>query len=131
VIVGGLAEVMTASLGDVLDEQGNFSLEAARANGVDHLVKKLKTVVFDTKDKDGNVTSTRTTHEYEMYSRLDAMNQLRDTFGLKQEARRNTVVEIEQAIRDFQQKARALGHELSDEEARAYVEPRLVSRAIN
>jgi phage terminase small subunit len=93
VIIGSLAEISTASLGDVLDENGEFSITTARDNGVDHLLKKVKVTTFDTKDKDGNVTSTRTTHEYEMYSRLEALNQLRDTFGLKEEPRANTLNE--------------------------------------
>jgi phage terminase small subunit len=131
VIVGSLAEIATASLADVLDENGEFDLEAAREKGTDHLIKKLKTITFDTKDKDGNITSTRTTHEYEMYSRLDALGQLRDNFGMKQEARPNSHTEVEQAIQDFMRKAKERGYEVSFEEARTFIEPRMVSDAIN
>ncbi len=42
VIVGSLAEIATASLADVLDENGDFSIKKARENGVDHLIKRLE-----------------------------------------------------------------------------------------
>jgi phage terminase small subunit len=131
VIVGSLVEIAGASLGDVLDENGEFSIQAARENNVDHLLKKVKVVTFDTKDKDGNVTSTRTTYEYEMYSRLDALNQLRDTFGMKQEPRANSQAEMESAIQDFIRIARERGHSVTYEEARQFIEPRMASEAIH
>jgi hypothetical protein len=84
VIIGSLAEVSTASIGDVLDENGNFDMATCRARGTDHLLKKV--TVTERHSKDG---SKRVTYSYEMYSRLDALNQLRETFGMKQEARRN------------------------------------------
>lgn len=99
VIVGSLVEIATSSLGDVLDEIGDFSLEKARENGVDHLIKKLeKTVRYD---KEGERTEN---YKFEMYSRLDALSQLRDNFGMKQEARPNDFeetrrAEVERAIK--------------------------------
>jgi phage terminase small subunit len=130
VIVGSLVEIAGASLGDVLDENGEFNLQTARENNVDHLLKKVKVTTFDTKDKNGIVTSTRTTHEYEMYSRLDALNQLRDTFGMKQEPRANSQAELESAIQDFIRMARGKGYEVGYEEARSFVEPRLVTDTV-
>lgn len=88
VIIGSLAEIATASLGDVLDDEGNFDIQIARVNGVDHLLKKVVRTVRHSKDG-----SSRTTYEYEMYSRLDALHQLRDTFGMKEEQRSNTLEE--------------------------------------
>lgn len=122
VIVGSLAEIATASLGDVLDEGGDFSLEKARENGVDHLIKKLEKIVRH--DSEGGRTET---YKFEMYSRLDALGQLRDTFGMKQEARPNNIAEVESAIQDFMRKANERGYQLSYDEARKYIEPRMVS----
>lgn len=99
VIVGSLAEIATASLGDVLDENGDFSMAKARENGVDHLIKRLeKTVRFA---KNGEKIET---YKFEMYSRLEALNQLRDNYGMKQEPRANAyeetrIMEVEKSIR--------------------------------
>ncbi len=99
VIVGSLAEIATASLGDVLDEHGDFSMAKARKNGVDHLIKRLeKTVRFT---KSGEKIET---YKFEMYSRLEALNQLRDNYGMKQEPRANAyeetrIMEVEKSIR--------------------------------
>lgn len=122
VIVGGLAEITTASLGDVLDENGDFSLQKARENGVDHLIKKMEKIVRT--DKEGVTTVT---YKFEMYSRLEAMNQLRDTFGMKQEPRPNSHAEVESAIQDFIRRAGERGYQLSYEEARGFIEPRMAS----
>ena len=85
VLVGYLYEIAEASLGDVLDEGGEFSVGAARENGVDHLIKKMKVTVRHTKD--GARVETR---ECEMYSRLDAIGRLCDVFGMRGEPRPNT-----------------------------------------
>lgn len=126
VIVGSLAEISTASLGDVLDENGEFDLQKCRERGTDHLIKKVEKTVRTSKDG-----SSRTTYKYEMYSRLDALDQLRDNFGMKQEPRRNTFAEMEAAISEFKEKAKALGYEVTDEEAKSYITPRLESQMIN
>src|SRR5205085_11132702 len=84
IVIGSLVEITTSSIADVCDEEGNFSLPLAVARGTDHLIKKLTTT--ERHSKDG---SRRVTHAVEMYSRLDALNQLRETWGMKQEARRN------------------------------------------
>lgn len=52
-----LSEHASASLADVLTEDGVFNLATAKANGKDHLLKKLKVRY----DKEG------TTHEYEIH----------------------------------------------------------------
>jgi phage terminase small subunit len=131
VIIGSLAEIALASLGDVLDDSGKFSIERARANGVDHLLKKVKV----TERIGGEVV-----YEYEMYSRLEALNQLRDTFGMKQEARPNNFdetkrKEVEAAINRIMERdgvdrrtaAQALLAELGDHAELAQV----VSRYVN
>jgi len=87
IIVGSLAEIATASLADVVPDDP--FLRNAKKSGTDHLIKKVK-VNYDTK---GNIKS----REYEMYSRLEALNQLRDTFGMKQEPRANTFDETRRA----------------------------------
>lgn len=85
VIVGALAEIATASLADVLEPDGTFDLAKCCARGTDHLLKKL--IVTERHSKDG---SKRVTTTFEMYSRLDALDQLRATFGMTQEPRPNT-----------------------------------------
>lgn len=107
VIVGSLAEIATASLGDILDENGDFSMAKARENGVDHLIKRMeKTVRFA---KNGEKIET---YKFEMYSRLEALNQLRDNFGMKQEPRANAydetrTQEVEKSIRAIMQREQA------------------------
>ncbi len=94
IIVGSLAEIATASLADVLDDNGEFDLQAARDKGTDHLIKKLRVKTRYYSNGAGKNPDKEVTHEYEMYSRLDALNQLRDNFGMKQEPRQNNYEEI-------------------------------------
>jgi len=84
-LVGYLYQIADASVGDVLDGRGEFSVGAARRNGVDHLIKKVKKTIRHTKEG-----ARIETHEVEMYSRLEAIAQLRANFGMKQEPRPNT-----------------------------------------
>lgn len=60
-------------LTDFMDEDGGFDLKAARESKKTGLLKKVKRTIFDTKDKDGNVTSTRTTIEYEIHDAQAAL----------------------------------------------------------
>lgn len=99
VIVGNLVEIMEASPADVMPD--NAVLRKARENGVDHLIRKIvvtpiKCGVKKRTLKDGSVTETPVVQEkieLEMYSRLEAIGQLRDNFGMKQEPRSNTFEE--------------------------------------
>jgi phage terminase small subunit len=72
-VLARLSKHARGSLFDLLDEDGELNLKDARARGVDDLLKKVKRTTFDTKDKDGNVTSTRTTHEYEIHDAQAAL----------------------------------------------------------
>lgn len=99
VIVGHLVEIMEASIADIMPDHP--LMKKARANGVDHLIKKF--VVTPTKCgskkrtlKDGTVVETpliKEKVEIEMYPRDAAIAQLRDNFGMKQEPRANTFEE--------------------------------------
>lgn len=132
VIVGSLAEIATASLGDVLNDEGEFSINIARENGVDHLLKKVKVKVRSIPNGSDRPPDIETTYEYEMYDRLNALNQLRDNFGMKQEARPyNAQAEIDEAVRDFIEKAQQRGHVLTYDEARTFIEPRMANNFIN
>jgi hypothetical protein len=91
VIVGSLAEIATASLADVIPE--DEFMARARELGTDHLVKKLKVKTRYISNGPGKEPDREVTHEFEMYSRLDALNQLRDNFGMKEEPRTNTLNE--------------------------------------
>jgi hypothetical protein len=134
VIVGSLAEIATSSLADVIPEDEFMS--KARELGTDHLIKKLRVktryIPQQGRDEDGNrLPDVReTTHEFEMYSRLDALSQLRDTFGMKQEPRANDAARIESAIQDFIRAATEKGYALTYDEARAFIEPRMASELV-
>lgn len=99
VIVGNLVEIMEASIADIMPDHP--LMKKARANGVDHLIKKFVAtpIKCGTKKrtlKDGTVTETplvREKVEIEMYDRLASIGQLRDNFGMKQEPRANTFEE--------------------------------------
>lgn len=79
IIVGSLVDIAMASIDDVLDTKGRFDLKKARANGSIHAVRRI--------------TPTQHGVSVEMYSRLDAIAQARDNFGMKQEPRANTYEE--------------------------------------
>lgn len=106
-IVGSIAEIATASLADV-DSNDEF-LRKAKANGVDHLIKKVKVIY----DKQGNITS----REYEMYSRLEALDKLLDVRGAKKQAAANPRDVAKQALIDM----RARFPDLSEETARQII----------
>jgi hypothetical protein len=91
-LIGMLAEVSTSSLSDVLEPDGTFDPAKCIERGTDHLIKKVRKV--ERHSKDG---SKRVTYDYEMYSRMDAIDQLRDTFGMKQEPRPNNYDELKKA----------------------------------
>jgi phage terminase small subunit len=129
-IVGSLAEIATASMADVVPE--DEFLQRARELGTDHLIKKLKVKTRYIPNGPGKEPDKEVTHEFEMYSRLDALDQLRDTFGMKQEPRPNSQAEIEGAIADFIRAARESGlGEVGYDEARKFIEPRMASEAVN
>lgn len=88
-IIGSLAEIATSSLADVVPEDEFMS--RARELGTDHLIKKLRVKTRYISNGPGKDPDREVTHEFEMYSRLDALNQLRDTFGMKEEPRTNTL----------------------------------------
>lgn len=109
VIVGHLVEIMSASIADVMPDHP--ALQEAKTRGVDHLIKKMIFTPMQcgtkiVKKRDGSSSSTPVVKEkveLEMYSRLDAIAQLRDNFGMKQEPRANTFAatrqqEVEKSI---------------------------------
>lgn len=130
VIVGSLAEIATSSLCDVLDENGEFDINKARENNTDHLIKKLKITKRTILGGEEESGILETKYEFEMYDRLNALNQLRDNFGMKQEPRPNSQAELESAISDFIRLAEEKGYQVTPEEARKFVEPRLASELV-
>lgn len=111
-IVGSLVEIMQASPADILPDHP--VLQKAKENGVDHLIRELSITPIRVgertrKNKDGTVTTSPVIREkidLKMYSRLDAIAQLRDNFGMKQEPRANSFEEtkrqeVERGIRDI------------------------------
>lgn len=101
-IIGALVEIIEVSPADILPEHP--ILKRARKNGVDHLIKKISftPIKCGTKEvtKEGVTTKSPVIREkidLEMYSRLDAISQARDNFGMKQEPRANTYEATRQA----------------------------------
>jgi hypothetical protein len=82
VVIGSLAEIATSSLADVLPD--DEFLQKARALGTDHLIKKLRRTVRTTSG--GEKIET---YEYELFDRLNALSQLADNLGIKQQPRQN------------------------------------------
>ncbi len=135
VLIGSLAEMATASIADV--DPDNPFLQRAKELGTDHLIKKCKTVTRlipqQGVDEFGKKLPpiVETTTEFEMYSRLEAINALRDTWGMKKEARPYDGNDLEAAILEFQRRAADEGIDVDYETARSFMEPRLASKAIN
>lgn len=123
-ITGTLVQIASVSMADLLDERGDFSWATAKAQGVDHLVKKFKKTTRYIPRKDADPEKVETV-EFELYDKLGALNQLRDNFGMKQEPRRNTFAEFEEAVSRLKAEAKGNGIELSDEQARALMRDRL------
>lgn len=74
-VIGTLVSHMRGDLAEVLPD--NEFLSRAKAAGLSHLVKKVKTTERYTKDGERIVT-----HEFEMYSAQEAAKQLCAVFGL-------------------------------------------------
>src|ERR1700736_1817988 len=74
-VIGTLVAQMRADIGDLLDDDGNLDLAAARAAEATHIVKKLKirTKAIPVK---GGEPITETTCEVELYDSLRAATQL-------------------------------------------------------
>lgn len=74
-VIGTLVSHMRADLADILPE--DEVLKSAKASGLSHLIKKMKTTERFTKQGERIVT-----HEFEMYSAQEAAKQLCAVFGL-------------------------------------------------
>lgn len=91
-ITGTLVQMARGSIADVLPT--NKLLKKARKRGVDGLIKKVHIRYKKVGDRtlpDGTKEPIiKEEIDIELYSRLDAISQLRDNFGMKQEPRANT-----------------------------------------
>jgi phage terminase small subunit len=76
-VLGTLADHMRGDMTDMFDDAGRFSLKAARANRVTHLIKKLK---FD---------DCGMVREIELHNQQSASKQLSKIFGLEQKRKDN------------------------------------------
>lgn len=83
VITGWLVQIASVSPEDCVDKRGNFDINKARRTGAIHAIRKLE--------------KTDKGFKFELYPRLDAISQLRDNFGMKQEPRANTYEATRQA----------------------------------
>lgn len=104
-IIGTLASQMRGSIADIVPE--DELLKAAKDNGVDHLIKKLKVhtrfIPQKGHDEDGNpMPSIReVTHEFEMYSAQEAAKQLAAIKGIVKEPAKNPLDLAREAIAEF------------------------------
>ena len=89
VVIGSLAEIVTSSLADVIPE--DEFMARARAMGTDHLVKKLRVKTRYYSNGPGKEPDKEVTHEFEMYSRLDALGQLCTVLGLNKKEAENPI----------------------------------------
>jgi len=81
-IIGTLASLMRGTLADFLDESGNFSIEAAKQRGVDHLLKTITTTTREinaTKNKPAEVVRTC---RGQLYSPIQAATALARILGI-------------------------------------------------
>lgn len=94
-ITGSLVEIMQGSIADLLPH--SKALRAAKRKGLDRIIKKVSIRYKKVGDRilaDGTKEPViREEIDLEVYSRLDAISQLRDNFGMKQEPRSNTFEE--------------------------------------
>ncbi len=74
---------MRSSIVDVLDDNGSFSLEKARATGAIDLIKKQRKTTKTFTDKDGNTEIIKTV-EIEMLTNEDARKEVAKYILLKQ-----------------------------------------------
>ena len=90
--IGMVAEMGTSSLFDVLDATGESDLKAARAKGVDHLIKEFQ--VVERTSKDG---SKRRTVTYKVNDRLSAIDLLAELRGWKKEPAKNPLTAAQES----------------------------------
>jgi len=94
-ITGSLVEIMQGSIADLLPH--SKALRQAKRKGLDKIIKKVSIRYKKVGDRtlpDGTKEPIiKEEVDIEVYSRLDAISQLRDNFGMKQEPRSNTYEE--------------------------------------
>ena len=78
-IIGAQAEIAFATIEDALDDDGRLDFKKAKENGSTKLIKKISR----------QQTKYGETVAVEFYSRSDALGQLTDILGLKQNPREN------------------------------------------
>lgn len=81
-VLGFAAFQMRSSIADVLDDNGTFSLEKARATGAVDLIKKHKETMKTFTNKDGNTEEIKTV-EVEMLTNQDARKEVAKYLILK------------------------------------------------
>lgn len=89
-VIGAQKEMAFASIEDALDDNGFLDFQKAKENGAAKLIKKISR----------QQTKYGETVAVEFYSRSDALNQLADILGLKQQAKPNAET-IEKAARAY------------------------------
>lgn len=98
-IIGGAAFQMRSSIDDLLDENGSFSIEKARATGAVDLLKRHKETKRTVIHKDGT-TETVKTVQIEILTNQDGRKELAEYIGLDK-LRKPRPSQDEHAIRIF------------------------------
>ena len=119
-VIGAQKEIAFAAIEEALDDNGYLDFKKAKANGSAKLIKKLSR----------QHTKYGETVSVEFYSRSDALNQLADILGIKQQAKANEA--------DIQSIADQVLNDLIDngwqqDDARVFVDQKYptVSSAVN
>jgi len=98
-VIGGAAFQMRSSMDDLLDENGSFSIEKARATGAVDLLKRHKETNRTISHKDGT-TETVKTVQIEILTNQDGRKELAEYIGLDK-LRNPRLSQDEQAIKFF------------------------------
>lgn len=103
-VLGSAVFQMRSSMADILNDEGSFDYEKARATGVIDLLKKHKETIRVVKNK--NTTETIKTIEVELLTNQGARKEVAEYLGIKQLPRENeqnlkrTIAAIEHYMRD-------------------------------
>jgi hypothetical protein len=81
-IIGTLASIMRGTLADFLDESGNFSIEAAKERGVDHLLRTITTTTREINATKNTPSQVVRTCRGQLYSPIQAAVALARILGI-------------------------------------------------
>src|SRR5215467_5241910 len=81
-ILGTLADFMRASPAGFFDQEGNFSIEAAKQNGVDHLLKSISQTTREIESTNGKPAQVMRSYRATLHSPIQAAAALARILGI-------------------------------------------------